>query len=145
MCHAFLRNTGRNRTIESGKNLNLLEGRKLEVLGNTDTIKQAEVKKKKKKKRKKKRERKEHLRRMRKLLETQLCIRNLIREINIRTAPFVRNSGPFLKWTKQELRQIDQRRGKLMTVHKALHPRDDIENCLCQEKKEEESSASRMA
>ena len=36
---------------------------------------------------------------------------------------FVRNSGPFLKWTREELKQIDQRTRKLMTLHKALHPR----------------------
>ena len=35
--------------------------------------------------------------------------------------------GPFLKWTRDELKQIDQRTGKLMTVHKALHPRDDVD------------------
>ena len=30
------------------------------------------------------------------------------------------------KWTREELRQMDQRKRKLMTMHKALHPRDDI-------------------
>ena len=30
----------------------------------------------------------------------------------------------FLKWTREELKQIDQRTRKLMTLHKALHPRD---------------------
>ena len=37
----------------------------------------------------------------------------------------VRYSGPFLKWTREELRKIDQRTGKLMTMHKALHSRND--------------------
>ena len=32
---------------------------------------------------------------------------------------------PFLKWTRDELRQMDPRTRKLMTMHKALHPRDD--------------------
>ena len=35
--------------------------------------------------------------------------------------------GPFLKWTREELKQIDQRTWKLMTMHKALPPRDDID------------------
>ena len=39
----------------------------------------------------------------------------------------VRYSGPFLKWTKDEHRQMDQRTRKLMTMHKALHPRDDVD------------------
>ncbi len=41
--------------------------------------------------------------------------------------PLVRYSEPFLKWTRDELKQMDQRTRKLMTMHKALHPRDDID------------------
>ena len=40
--------------------------------------------------------------------------------------PLVRYSGPFLKWTREELKQMDQMTRKLMTMHKALHPRDDV-------------------
>ena len=36
-------------------------------------------------------------------------------------------SGPFLKWTRVELKQRDQRTRNLMTMHKALYPRDDFE------------------
>ena len=63
---------------------------------------------------------------MRKLLETKLCGRNLIKEINTWTVPLVRYSGPFFKWTK-ELKQRDQRTRKLMTMHKELLPRDDVD------------------
>ena len=35
-----------------------------------------------------------------------------------------------------DLRQMDQRKKTLMTIHKVLHPRD----CMSQEKKEEEDS-----
>ena len=38
----------------------------------------------------------------------------------------VRYSGPFLKWTR-ELKQTNHRTRKLMTMHKALHPRDDVD------------------
>ena len=41
--------------------------------------------------------------------------------------PLVRYSGPFLKLIRDELKQMDQRTRKLMTLHKALHPRDDVE------------------
>ena len=34
---------------------------------------------------------------------------------------------PFLKWTREELKQMEQRTRKLMTMHKALHPRDDVD------------------
>ena len=39
----------------------------------------------------------------------------------------VRYSEPFFKWTREELKQMDQRTRKLMTMHKALHPRDDVD------------------
>ena len=71
--------------------------------------------------------RKEHLRRTRKLLETKLFHRNLIKEINTWAVPLVRYSGPFLKLTRRELKQMDQRTRKLMTMHKVLHPRDDVD------------------
>ena len=39
----------------------------------------------------------------------------------------VRYSRPFLKWAREELEHMDQRTRKLMTMHKALHPRDDVD------------------
>ena len=82
-----------------------------------DTIKQVEMKDK---------IQKEYLRRTWKLLETKLSSRNLIKGINTWAVPLVRYSVPFLKWTRDELRQIDQRTRKLMIMHKALHLRDDV-------------------
>ena len=83
-----------------------------------DTIKQAEMKEK---------IQKEYLRRTRKLLETKLNRRNLIKGINTWAVPLVRYSGPFLKWTRDERKQMDQRTRKLMIMHKELHPRDDVD------------------
>ena len=68
-----------------------------------------------------------YLRRTRNLLETKLSGRNLIKGINTGAVLLVRYSGPFLKGTRDELKQIDQRTRKLMTMHKALHPRDDVD------------------
>ena len=83
-----------------------------------DTIKQVEMKNK---------IQKEYLRRTRKLLETKLSSRNLVKGINTWAVPLVRYSGPFLKWTRDELKQMDQRTKKLMIMHKALHPRDGVD------------------
>ena len=83
-----------------------------------DTIKQAEMKEK---------NQNEYLRRTRKLLETKLNSRNLIKGINTWAVPLVRYSGRFLKWTRDEPKQMDQRTRKLMTICKALHPRDDVD------------------
>ena len=69
---------------------------------------------------------KEYLRRARKLLETKLSSRNLIKGIITWAVALVRYSGPFLKWTRDELRQMDKRTRKLMTMQKALHSKDDV-------------------
>ena len=39
----------------------------------------------------------------------------------------IRYSRPFLKWTSEELSQRNQRLKKLMTMHKILPSRDDID------------------
>ena len=83
-----------------------------------DTIKQVEMKNK---------IQKEYLWRTRKLLETKLSCRNLIKGTNTWAVSLVRYSGPFLKWIRDELKQMNQRTRKPMTMHKALHPRDDID------------------
>ena len=64
-------------------------------LGILATIKQIKMKEK---------VRKEYLRRTKKLLETKLCSRNLIKGINTWAVSLVRYSGSFLKWTLQERR-----------------------------------------
>ena len=101
-----IRTLGKN---ETNKYLGILEA---------DTIKQEEMKDK---------IQKEYLRRTRKLLETKLSCRNLIKWINTWAVPLVRYSGQFLKWAKDELKQMDQRTRKLMTMHKTLHPRDEVD------------------
>ena len=83
-----------------------------------DTIKQVQMKDM---------TRKEYLGRTRKLLETKLSSRKLIKVINTWAVPLVRYSGPFLKWAREDLKQMDQRTRKLMTMHKALHTRDDVD------------------
>ena len=98
-----------------------------------DTIKQVEMKNK---------IQKEYFRRTRKLLETKLNSRNLIKGINTWAVPLVRYSGPFLKWTREELRQMDQRTRKLMTMHKALYPRDDVDRRYVSRKEEGRGLAS---
>ena len=68
-----------------------------------DTIKQQEMKEKTKK---------EYLRSVRKLFETKLYCWNLVKRINPWAVSHVRYSEPFLKWTRVELKQVDQRTKK---------------------------------
>ena len=119
--HDKIRTLGENKTY---KYLGILEA---------DTIKQVEMKDK---------IRKEYLWGTRKLLETKLSSRNLIKGINTWAVPLIRYSGPFLKWTRDELKQMDQRTRKLMTMHKALHPRDDVDRLYVSRKEEGRRLAS---
>ena len=103
--HGKIRTLGENETY---KYLGMLEA---------DTIKQVEMKDK---------IQKEYIRKTRKLLDRKLSSRNLIKGINTWTVPIVSYSQPLLKWTRDELKQMDQRTRKLMTMHKALHLRNDV-------------------
>ena len=47
----------------------------------------------------------------------------------------VRYLGPFLKWTREDQKQIKLRTRKLMNMHKALHPRYAVDS-LCVSRKE---------
>ena len=98
----------------------LVENETYKYLGilEADTIKQVEMKAE---------IQKEYLSRNRKLLETKLSGRNLIKEIKSWAISLVRYSRHFLKWTRDELKQMDQRTRKLKTMHKASHPRDDVD------------------
>ena len=98
-----------------------------------DTIKQVEMKEKIKK---------EYFRRTRKLLETKPSSRNLIKGINTRAVALVRYSGPFSKWTREELKQMDQRTKEIMTMHRVLHPRDDIDRLYVSRKERGRGLAS---
>ena len=122
-----LPNHDRIRTLEENetyKHLGILEA---------DTIKQVQMKDT---------IRKEYLRRTRKLLKTKLSNRNLIKGTNTWAVPLIRYSGPFLKWTREELEQMDQRTRKLMTMHKALHPRDDVDRLYVSRKEGRRGLAS---
>ena len=66
------------------------------------------------------------------------CSRNLIKGINTWAVSLVRYSGPFLKWTREELKQMDQRTRKLMTMHTPYILEMMLADNMCQEKKEEE-------
>ena len=86
--------------LNQNKIRTLVENETYKYLGilEADIIKQVEMKDK---------IQKEYLRRTRKLLETKFSRRNHIKGINTWTVPLVRYSGLFLKWTRDELKQMD--------------------------------------
>ena len=50
-----------------------------------------------------------------------------------------RYSGPFLKWTRDELKQMDQKSRKLMTMHKVTLTETTLTDYMYLEKREEEN------
>ena len=122
-----LPNRDKNRTLEENethKYLGILEADTIKQVKMKDTI------------------RKDYLRRTRKQLETKLSCRNLIKGIKTWAVPLVTYSGPFLKWTRDELKRMDQRTRKLKTMHKALHPRNDVDRLHVSRKEGERELSS---
>ena len=70
---------------------------------------------------------KEYKRRVRKILETKLNGGNIIKAINTWAIPILRYSAAFLDWTISDLKEMDKRTRKLMTMHNALHPRSNVD------------------
>ena len=90
-------NNGMNRTVKSRKNRNIRRKGKLQIVGNTGRGHHQTSGDERK-------NNKKYFRRTRKLLETRLCSRNLIKGINSWAVALVKYSGQFSKWTRRELR-----------------------------------------
>ena len=70
---------------------------------------------------------KEYYRRARQLTSSKLNGGNTIRAINSRAVSLVRYSAGILKWTKDELKAIDRKTRKIMTMNKMYHPQSDTD------------------
>jgi len=69
---------------------------------------------------------KEYIRRIKLLLKSQLNAGNVITGINAWAIGVVRYGAGVLDWTKEELRALDIKTRKLMTMTGCLHPRSDV-------------------
>ena len=47
---------------------------------------------------------------------------------NNNNVPHVKYWGQFLKWTREEIKEIEHRNWKLMTMYMVLHPRHDVDS-----------------
>ena len=70
--------------------------------------------------------RKEYLRRVRRILQSQLLGKNKITAINTLAVPVVRYSGGIVKWTKLELADMDRKTRKALTTHRGLAKMSDV-------------------
>ena len=70
---------------------------------------------------------KEYFRRIRKILKSKLNAGNTITAINSRAVSLIRYGAGILDWTKDEMRAMDRKTRKLLTIYRTLHPQADID------------------
>ena len=70
--------------------------------------------------------RKEYFSRLRAVLKSKLNGGNIVKAINTWAVPVVRYSGGIVDWTKEDVENMDRKTRKLMTIHRALHPRSSV-------------------
>ena len=73
-------------------------------------------------------------RRLWKILKPKLNGGNTITAINIQAVPVIIYPAGIIKWTQNELEQLDQKHGKLMNIHNALHPKSDVDRLYLPQK-----------
>ena len=66
---------------------------------------------------------KEYIRRVRNVLKSRLNGGNIISAINSRVVSTVKYGAGIIKWTKNELEELDRNTRKLMTMYGAQHPK----------------------
>jgi hypothetical protein len=71
--------------------------------------------------------RKEYQQRVKKLMKSRLNAGNLIKAMNTWAVAAVRYTAGILDWTVEELRAMDRKTRKTMTMNRALHPKADVD------------------
>ena len=81
---------------------------------------------------------KEYYRRVRTLTSSKLNGGNTVRAINSRAVSLVRYSTAIQKWTKDELKVMNRKTRKIMTMNRMYNPQNDTDRLTFQEWKVEE-------
>ena len=68
----------------------------------------------------------EYIRRVKTLLRSQLNGGNVIAGMNAWLVGIIRYGAGVLDWMKEELKSIDIKTRKLMTMNRSLHPRGNV-------------------
>ena len=63
---------------------------------------------------------------IRKLLRSKPNGRNMMRAINTWAVSLLRYTAPFVEWRRDELKEMDTMTRKMITMNRALHPRDSV-------------------
>jgi hypothetical protein len=75
----------------------------------------------------KKRLKKEYIRRSRMILKSKLNAKNIITATGALAIPVLRYSFGIISWRLEEIRKIDLKTRKILTMHKMHHPKVDID------------------
>ena len=68
----------------------------------------------------------EYIRRVKRLCSSKLNSGNLVTGINAWAIGVIRYSAGIIKWTKEELANLDRKTRKIMTMNRNLHPRSSV-------------------
>jgi len=69
----------------------------------------------------------EYFRRLRLVLRSQLNSRNKFHAVNAYCLPVVRYAAGIIRWSVNDLKSMDRKTRKLLTIHRGLHPRSDVD------------------
>ena len=70
---------------------------------------------------------KEYKRKIRLILKSKLNGKNKIKAINTWAVAVLRYGAGILTWNVEELKELDRKTRKLLTMHKGLHPKSDVD------------------
>ena len=76
----------------------------------------------------------EYRRRLRMILKSELNARNKITAIGALAIPVLRQSFGVINWRIEEIKQIDGKTGKMLTMYKIHHPKADIDRLYVKRK-----------
>ena len=79
--------------------------------------------------------RKEYFKRLRATLKSKLNAKHVSQAINTWVVPTVRYSAGIIEWTKEDVKEINQKTRKIITICGGLHPKSNVER-LYQDLKE---------
>jgi hypothetical protein len=71
---------------------------------------------------------KEYVRRLRLIFNTELSAKNKMHKTGSLTIPVLRYSFGIIKWHQGEIRNLDRKIRKMLTIHRQHHPRADMDS-----------------
>jgi len=69
----------------------------------------------------------EYKRRLQLILSSELFGRNKLQAINALALPIIRYTAGIAHWPINALEELDRQTRKLLTIHRGLHPRSDVD------------------